>query len=213
MRYLIDMTKENLSYINLRNKVIENGMEEQKIGLIDESSRTQHIPIGLPTFGRILVAYDGMQMSKSALSYAAYISKISGSEIVVINVVKANRDSNNTLPITLRVNLQENEEKIDIAGSRRVLIDEVLRTAIEEMTAACKASHMTGKIICKIHGGNPAGEIINLVNLMHFDLIIMGSRRITSRIQGIGSTTRKIAATLKIPLLIVQKQPKYKDEW
>jgi hypothetical protein len=29
MRYLIDMMKENLSYINLRNKVIENGMEEQ----------------------------------------------------------------------------------------------------------------------------------------------------------------------------------------
>jgi nucleotide-binding universal stress UspA family protein len=81
------------------------------------------------------------------------------------------------------------------------------------MTAACKAAHMTWKIICKIHGGNPAGEIINLVNLMHFDLIIMGSRRITSRIQGIGSTTRKVEATLKIPLLKVQKQPKYKDEW
>jgi nucleotide-binding universal stress UspA family protein len=48
---------------------------------------------------------------------------------------------------------------------------------------------------------------------MHFDLIIMGSRRITSRIQGIGSTTRKVAATLKVPLLIAQKQPRYKDEW
>jgi hypothetical protein len=35
------MTEENLSYINLRNKVEENGMEEQKIGLIDESSRTR----------------------------------------------------------------------------------------------------------------------------------------------------------------------------
>jgi nucleotide-binding universal stress UspA family protein len=72
---------------------------------------------------------------------------------------------------------------------------------------------MKGKIIYKIHGGNPAKEIIAIANCMHFDLIIMGSRRITSRIQGLGSTTRKVAATLKIPLLIVQKQPRYKDEW
>lgn len=161
-RYLTDMTEENLSYINLRNKVEENGMEEQKIGLIDESSRTRHTPVGLPTFGRILVAYDGMQMSKSALSDGAYISRISDSEIVVIKVVKANIDSNNILPITIRVNLQGSGEQIDFAGSRRrVLIDEVSRTVIEEMTVACKVACMTGKIIYKIHGGNPADEIIN----------------------------------------------------
>ena len=114
MRYLTDMTEENLSYINLRNKVEENGMEEQKIGLIDESSRTRHTPVGHPTFGRILVAYDGMQMSKRALSYGAYISRISDSEIVVIKVVKANIDSNNILPITIRVNLQGSGEQIDL---------------------------------------------------------------------------------------------------
>lgn len=55
MRYLTDTTEGNLSYTNLRNKVEENGMEEQKIGLMDESSRTRHTPVGLPTFGRILV--------------------------------------------------------------------------------------------------------------------------------------------------------------
>jgi nucleotide-binding universal stress UspA family protein len=81
------------------------------------------------------------------------------------------------------------------------------------MIAGCKAARMKGKIIYEIHGGNPAEEIIAIANCMHFDLIIMGSRRITSRIQGLGSTTRKVAATLKIPLLIVQKQPRYKDEW
>jgi hypothetical protein len=94
----------------LRNKVEENGMEEQKIVLIDESSRTRHVPIGFPSFERILVAYVGMQISKRAFSNAAYISRISDSEIVVINVVKANIDSNNILPITVRVNLQGNEE-------------------------------------------------------------------------------------------------------
>lgn len=186
----------------------------QEKELIDGSSRTQPIPNSLPTFGRILVAYDGMQISKRALSYAAYISNISDSQVVIINVVEPNRNSNNTLPITIKVDLQENEERIDFTSScPQVLNNEALRKVTEEMTAACKAACMNGKIIYKIHDGNPADEIIDLANLIHFDLIIMGSRRISSRIQGIGSTTRKVAATLKVPLLIVQKQPRYKDEW
>jgi nucleotide-binding universal stress UspA family protein len=41
----------------------------------------------LLSFERILVAYDGTEMSKRALSYAAYFSKKSDSKIVVINVV------------------------------------------------------------------------------------------------------------------------------
>lgn len=172
----------------------------------------RQIPNDLPTFGRILVAYDGTQISKSALSYAAYISKVSGSQVVIINVIESNWNSNNRLPITLKVVLQENEEQIDFAEcSLTVLNDEALRKVIEEMIAGCKAARMKGKIIYEIHGGNPAEEIIAIANCMHFDLIIMGSRRITSRIQGL--TTRKVAATLKIPLLIVQKQPRYKDEW
>jgi nucleotide-binding universal stress UspA family protein len=185
---------------------------EQKFGSTIESSKDHHIPIDFPRFGRILVAYDGMKMSKIALRYAAYISKISDSEIVVINVVKSHRDLNNTLPVTIKANLEE--EQIDIKGNHRgVPLDEFLREVIEEMTTACKAAGMTRKIIFEIYGGNPADEIINLSNLIHFDLIVMGSRRIASKIEGIGSTTRKVAATSKIPLLIIQKQPRYKDEW
>lgn len=177
-------------------------MKEQ-IGPVDKSSKP---PTNFPVFERILVAYDGMQMSKRALSYAAYISEISNPEIVVISVVKSTKDS--TLPITLMVDLDVDDEQIAFTES-----SELVREATKGMIAACKSARITGKIICKIHGGNPANEIIMLSDLMHFDLIIMGSRRISSRIQGVGSTTRKIAATLNVPILIVQRQPKYKDEW
>lgn len=188
--------------------------KEQKLGSTIESSKTRHSPIGFPSFERILVAYDGMQMSKRALSYAAYISKISDSEIVVVNVIEPNRDLNNVLPVTIKANLEGKEEQIDIAGNyRRVLLDEVLREVIEEMTTVCKAAGMTKNIIYEIRAGDPADEIIKVSNLMDFDLIVMGSRRIASTIEGIGSTTRKVATTVKTPLLIVQKQPRYKDEW
>jgi nucleotide-binding universal stress UspA family protein len=81
------------------------------------------------------------------------------------------------------------------------------------MTTVCKAAGMTGNIRYEIRAGDPADEIIKVSNLMDFDLIVMGSRRIASMLKGIGSTTRKVATTVKIPLLIVQKQARYKDEW
>jgi nucleotide-binding universal stress UspA family protein len=204
-----------LPRISLRQKTEEHdSTREQKFGSTFESSKTRHIPIGFPSFERILVAYDGTEMSKRVLSYAAYISKISDSEIVIVNIVKANRDLNNVLPVTIKPNLEGKEEQIDMAGSQRgVLLDEPLREVVEEMTTACKAAGATKKIIYEIRGGDPADEIIRVSNLMHFDLIVMGSRRIASRIEGIGSTTRKVVTTVKTPLLIVQKQRRYKDEW
>jgi nucleotide-binding universal stress UspA family protein len=187
---------------------------DQQFGLVGESSKSPHVHISFPSFERILVAYDGMQMSKKALSYAAYISKISNSEIIVINVIKANRDLSSKLPITIEANLRGKEEQIEVAERHQgVPLSDVLREVIEEMKSACKASGTKEKVIFEICGGDPADEIISLSNLMHFDLIVMGSRRIASRIGGIGSTTRKVATTSKSPLLIVQKQPRYKDEW
>ena len=81
------------------------------------------------------------------------------------------------------------------------------------MTTACKAAGVTKKIIYEIRRGDPADEIINVSNLMHFDLIVMGSSRIASRIERIGSIIRKVVTTVKTPLLIVQKQRRYKDEY
>jgi nucleotide-binding universal stress UspA family protein len=187
--------------------------KNQKSESTVESSKTRHNHIGFPSFERILVAYDGTQMSKRALSYAAYISKTSNSEIVVVNVIEHNRNLQNILPITIKANLGE-EGQLNIVGNyRRVLEYEILRNVIEETTTVCKAGGMEKNTKYEIRAGDPADEIINVSTLMDFDLIVMGSRRIASMIGGIGSTTRKVATTVKTPLLIVQKQPRYKDEW
>ena len=39
-------------------------------------------------YQKILVSHDGSEMSDKALSHAAYLSKISGAEIVVLNVIE-----------------------------------------------------------------------------------------------------------------------------
>jgi nucleotide-binding universal stress UspA family protein len=192
----------------------ESDHKELEPGPSIESSKTWYNPVGFPRFERILVAYDGMQMSKRALSYAAYISKISDSEIVVVSVTEHTRDSNTILPVTIKINLQGKEEQIDISDNKRsIQLDEALRKVINETTAVCRAAGVSKNIIYEIRAGNPADEIINVSALADFDLIVMGSRRIASTIAGIGSTTKKVATKVKIPLLIVQKQPRYKDEW
>jgi nucleotide-binding universal stress UspA family protein len=187
--------------------------KEQELGPSIESSKTWYKPIGFPHFERILIAYDGTQMSKRALSYAAYISKISDSEIVVVNVTKHTMELNNRLPVSIKINLQDKEEQIDISGNKRnAKMEEVLLNVIKETTGVCRANGVSKNIIYEIRAGNPADEIINVSTLMQVDLIVMGSRRIASTIAGIGSTTKKVATKVKIPLLIVQKQPRYKDE-
>jgi nucleotide-binding universal stress UspA family protein len=182
--------------------------EQQQFGSPVNPSKTLHVQIGFPRFERLLVAYDGKLISKKALRYAVYISNISGSEIIVVKVVEGNRDLNNALPITIKANLHGKEEQREITKSHKLL-----QEVIDEMKTACIAAGMTEKIIFEIRGGNPADEIIKLSNLMHFDLIVMGSRKISSRIGGIGSTTRRVISASKIPVLVVQKQPRYKDEW
>ena len=180
----------------------------------DDVESTSSVHSGFPSFGRILVGYDGMEMSKRALSYAAYFSKISDSEIALANVIKPNRDLSNVLPLTINVNLERKEEQLHMSGNQQgVLLDEPLREVVEEMTKACKAARLIKKIVYEIRMGNPADEIISVSGQTQFDLIIMGSRRIASRIQAIGSTTRKVITTVRTPLLIVQKQRTYKDEY
>src|ERR671938_1393049 len=96
---------------------------------VESNTKETEIHTGFQGFKRILVAYDGMEMSKRALSYAAYFSKKSDSEIVLVNVVKANADLNKVLPLTIKANLEGKEQQqLPMAGSQRqVLLNEDLR--------------------------------------------------------------------------------------
>jgi nucleotide-binding universal stress UspA family protein len=163
---------------------------------------------------RILVAYDGTEMSKRELGYASYVSRVSNSEIVIVNVVEPNSNLSKVLPVTIKVNLDGKEERIGVeSGPPNAVEDELLLKVARDITTACKDAGLTKRITYEIRAGNPADEIIGILNLIQVDLIVMGSRRISSVIGGIGSTTRKVISTVKAPILIVQKQQRYKDEW
>ncbi|MGA7690704.1 MAG: universal stress protein, partial [Nitrososphaeraceae archaeon] len=61
------------------------------------------------------------------------------------------------------------------------------------------------RITYEIRTGIPSDEIIKVAERTGFDLIVMGSHRITSTIKNIGSTTRKVLDTLKKPVLLIHE--------
>ena len=84
-----------------------------------------------PSFKRILVAYDGSEISNRVLEYASYISKISNSEIVIINVIDDNSESNKDLTLTIKINPNEESTKVEeqiakTEGQPEVILDESL---------------------------------------------------------------------------------------
>ena len=203
---------------------INLGQESKERNIINKQeidspiSQHQNISKGIPSFQRILVAYDGTKISNRSLEYASYISNIANSEIIIINVIEDNSELSNALPLTIKANLSEEsiklEEQIDkVESQSEVVLDEPLQKIVKEITTVCKNAGITKEITYKIGCKDPADEIIDFCQHIQFDLIIMGSRKISSKLGGIGSTTRKVASTIKIPILIVQKQPQYKDEY
>jgi nucleotide-binding universal stress UspA family protein len=69
----------------------------------------------------------------------------------------------------------------------------------------CKEAGLKTRITYEIHTGDPSDETIKVAEMTEFDLIIMGSHRITSTLKSIGSTTRKIMDTLRKPVLLIHE--------
>ena len=71
---------------------------------------------------------------------------------------------------------------------------------IEDRIRICKENGVK-HVSYKVQIGNPADEIIRLSQEIDFDVIVMASKRITSRI--LGSNARKVIDTVKIATLII----------
>jgi nucleotide-binding universal stress UspA family protein len=162
-----------------------------------------------PQFTKILVPYNASHMSNKALRYAIYLSKIANSDIFILSIIENYEDLKDVLPITIRVGRQEelsrsNKSEMQ-AGDLKIVLEGALRKAIEEKINLCKEAGLKARITYEIRNGNPSDEIIKVAEMTEFDLIIMGSHRITSTIKGIGSTTRKVMDTLRKPVLLIHE--------
>ena len=193
---------------------IQSGQEQTK-SEHDSSSRTDDMRAAeqflqnVPKFKRILVPYDASQMSDKALRYAIYLSKISNSDIFILNVIENYEDLKDVLPTTIKAEQEgklERSNKNDLQGvDLKVSVEGALRKVIEEKIHLCQEAGLDNQITYEIHTGKASDEIIQLAELKGFDLIVMASHRITSTLKSIGSTARKVMDNVKKPVLLIHE--------
>jgi nucleotide-binding universal stress UspA family protein len=193
---------------------IQSGQEQTK-SEHNSSSRTDDMRAAeqflqnVPKFKRILVPYDASQMSDKALRYAIYLSKISNSDIFILNVIENYEDLKDVLPTTIKAEQEgklERSNKNDLQGvDLKVSVEGALRKVIEEKIHLCQEAGLDNQITYEIHTGKASNEIIQLAELKGFDLIVMASHRITSTLKSIGSTARKVMDNVKKPVLLIHE--------
>jgi CBS domain-containing protein/nucleotide-binding universal stress UspA family protein len=168
------------------------------------STREQFLQI-IPKFKRILVPYDASEMSDKALRYAIYLSKVSNSDIFILNVIENYEDLKDVLPTTIRAEQEGNLDRSNKNGGidLKVRVEGALRKVIEEKIRLCQEAGLKTQVTYEIHTGKASDEIIDLVGQKDFDLIVMASHRITSTIKSLGSTARKVMDNVKKPILLI----------
>jgi nucleotide-binding universal stress UspA family protein len=148
---------------------------------------------------RILVPYDGTEMSDRALDKATEFAKALKSEMVIVHIV----DSRFVPP---SATLGFIGDRISLEDAKTQLV-RILKSGAEEMLKD-KMSRVekTGVKVNFILGvGSPAEEIIKIARSVKAGLIVMGSRQLnrSDKIKALGSVARKVSETASCPVMII----------
>ncbi len=127
-------------------------------------------------YGKILVAYDGSIFAKNAVEHAVAIAKAFKAALYVITVAT-------------------DPSQVSIDTARRIA---------QEAAKIIEASGYTTEEVA-VRSGVPASEILNYAEEKGVDLIVMGSRGL-STIQRIvlGSVSLAVVSKSRVPVLVVR---------
>ncbi|VFJ13635.1 universal stress protein [Candidatus Nitrosocosmicus franklandus] len=169
----------------------------------------------LPSFRKILVTHDGKDKSNKAINHAIYLSKLSGAEIVILQIIDdaqklegtavnvfSNHESSSSQSSSTKISQPSSSE-----SKGRHYIKKIEGNLINSMEEKIKMIEQTGcksKVSYKFKTGNIVDEIVNEVNEMNCDLVILTSSHLNSWIESLFSNTRKIIGKVQTSVLIPQ---------
>ncbi len=151
-------------------------------------------------YQKILVPHDGSIMSDKALSHAAYLSKISDAEIIVLNVIEDVVIPPSTILTFIKSDISIEKAKEDLRNT----LEGVVKRMLDKRIRLCKDAGIN-KISYKIRTGKIVDEIVHQSEEIDFDLIVMASSRITSYVRVLGSTVRKVVDSIRKPVLLIHE--------
>jgi nucleotide-binding universal stress UspA family protein len=165
-----------------------------------------------PSFGKILVTYDGKVKSDKAINYSIYLSNISGAQIIILQVVEnidklentsvdvSNENNVNRSTTATTNNSMESENKNYSVNMEGQIID-----SMEEKIKMIENTGFKNKVSYKMRTGSAVGEIINEIDESKYDLLILSSSHFDSWMKSLFSDTRKIIGNINIPVLLLQE--------
>jgi nucleotide-binding universal stress UspA family protein len=162
----------------------------------------------LPSFRKILVTHDGKDKSNKAINYAIYLSKLSGAEITILQIInnaKQFRDTSGNIS-----NNRQSSPKMSnpqsTAVNKQDYVNNIEGDLIESMEEKIKKIKHAGceKVSYKFKTGNTIDEIVDEINEMNYDLVILTSSHLNSWMESLFSNTRKIISNIHTSVLIPQ---------
>lgn len=153
-----------------------------------------------PPYKRILVPYDGSEMSDRALKHASRLAKMTDAEIVILHVIE-----NEYIPTSALVGfIQPDEELLDAKERLRASLESKARKMVEEKARGLGALgiRVSQKVI---PGDKPSDEIVRESEEGVYDLIVMASSRMASSIRVLGSNALRVINSVRKPVLLIHE--------
>ena len=121
-------------------------------------------------YKRVLVPYDGSEVSDRALKHASYIARMSDAGVVIMHVM----ETNTVPPGALLGYILSGDELIEAKENLRKTFEDAATLMLEEKTRELEESGIS-KVSYKIKNGKPSDEIVNESEVGLYDLIVMAS--------------------------------------
>lgn len=150
-------------------------------------------------FSRILLPYDGKEMSDKALEEAVKLAKQIGSHITILYVI----DERYARPSDVFSFLKEEGSLGEAKMQLRKVLSSAAEKMLEEKLGKLKDNGINA--VMEIAYGAPSEEILKFAESKKFDMIIMGSRSLKSfkKIRALGSVARRVSELSEIPIMLV----------
>jgi nucleotide-binding universal stress UspA family protein len=151
-------------------------------------------------YQKILLAHDGSEMSDKALRHALYLSKTSGAELVIMNVIDVE-----VIPPSFLLAFIKHDKSLDQAKDElKSTLEGGVKQMLEDRVRICKELGVA-KVSQLVRNGKPVEEIIAAAEEENCDLIIMASGKITSPVRSLGSIARRVLDSARKPILIIHE--------
>jgi nucleotide-binding universal stress UspA family protein len=146
------------------------------------------------------VPHDGSEMSDHALKHALYLAKLSGAQLVILHVIESEAIPPSALLTFIRPEAGLKGAKEDLKST----FEEAARRMLEQRVRESKDDRIAN-IEYIIRAGKPVDEIVNESENRNYDLVVMASSRITSKVRVLGSNVRHVLDSIRRPVLVIHE--------